>query len=67
MELLILYTIVAIVGYYIMTEPKLGGSACFQMCDIGKGLFGLALTTVLTLIIKGPLVGVNVVEDHRKQ
>ena len=60
MDRLILLSVVMILGYYIMTEPTLG-NGCFNWCDVGKGLFGLSLTTIATLIVKGPVPSVLVV------
>lgn len=61
MELLVLYAIVAIVGYYIMSEPSLG-NGCFSWCDVGKGMFGLALANLLTISIKGPVPSVRIMK-----
>ena len=55
------FVIVALIGFFIVTSPMLGKGKCFDWCDVGKGLIGLALTSVVSLLIKGAVQPVKVV------
>ena len=60
MERLVALALVMILGYYIMSEPQLG-NGCFNWCDVGKGMLGLAITNITILLVKGPAKSVRIV------
>jgi hypothetical protein len=56
------FVIVALIGFFIVSSPLLNKNAgCFNWCDVGKTLVGLALTSVVSLLIKGAVQPVKVV------
>lgn len=62
MNRLVALAIVAVIGYLIMTS-KYFGNGCFKWCDVGKSLFALGLTSTASILVKGRVQPIRVVNN----